>query len=70
MNEMIKINTENSNRLTVNGRELHKALEVKEKFTQWFPRMCEYGFVEGVYFNPLKFEQVEIEGDRKVKRSN
>ncbi len=31
MNELININYENSNRPTVIGRELHQALEVKEK---------------------------------------
>nr|DAS06588.1 MAG TPA: antirepressor protein [Caudoviricetes sp.] len=30
--------------------------------------MCEYGFVEGQDFNPLIFEQVQIEGNREVKR--
>jgi phage anti-repressor protein len=29
---------------TVSGRELHEALEVKEKYTEWFKRMCDYGF--------------------------
>lgn len=53
---------------TVSGRELHKALEVKTAYKDWFPRMCEYGFCEGTDFNPLKFEQVQIEGKREVKR--
>ena len=46
MNELIKINYE-SDRPTVSGRELHEALEVKTDYKDWFPRMCEYGFVEG-----------------------
>lgn len=46
MNELIKINYEND-RPTVSGRELHEALEVKTAYKDWFPRMCEYGFVEG-----------------------
>lgn len=29
---------------TVLGRDLHKALGVKEKYTEWFKRMCSYGF--------------------------
>lgn len=32
------------------GRELHDALEVKDRYTQWFTRMCEYGFDEGKDF--------------------
>ena len=50
MNELIKINYENSDRPTVMGRELHKALEVKTAYKDWFPRMCEYGFTEGEDF--------------------
>ena len=30
--------------------------------------MCEYGFVEGTDYNPLKKEQVQFEGNREVKR--
>jgi len=48
VNELIKINSFNYGDVpTVSGRELHDALEVKERYTQWFARMCEYGFVEG-----------------------
>lgn len=43
MNELISINYENS-RPTVNGRELHAFLGIKEKYTEWFKRMCDYGF--------------------------
>ena len=50
MNKLIKINYENSDRPTVMGRELHKALEVKTAYKDWFPRMCEYGFTEGEDF--------------------
>lgn len=68
MNELIKINYENSDRPTVMGRELHKALEVKTAYKDWFPRMCEYGFTEGEDFNSLKNEQVRTEGERQVTR--
>ena len=33
--------------VAVLGRDLHKALEVKTAYKDWFPRMCEYGFEEG-----------------------
>lgn len=46
MNELIKINYE-SDRPTVLARDLHEFLEVKTAYKDWFPRMCEYGFVEG-----------------------
>lgn len=68
MNELIKISYENAERPTVSGRELHKALEVKTAYKDWFPRMCEYGFTEGEDFNPLKNEQVRTEGNRQVSR--
>lgn len=68
MNELIKVNYDNADRPTVSGRELHEALEVKTAYKDWFPRMCEYGFSEGVDFNPLIFEQVRTEGERQVAR--
>ena len=55
--ELIPISYD-SDRPTVSARELHKFLEVGTKFQDWFPRMAEYGFVEGVDFNPLKIENV------------
>ena len=45
MDELIRINYD-SERPTVNGRDLHEALQVKTAYKDWFPRMCEYGFVE------------------------
>ena len=47
MNELIKINYD-SDRPTVLGRDLHKTLEVKTRYADWFNRMCEYGFTENV----------------------
>ena len=46
MDELIRINYD-SERPTLNGRDLHEALQVKTAYKDWFPRMCEYGFVEG-----------------------
>ncbi len=68
MNELIKVNYDNADRPTVSGRELHEALKVETAYKDWFPRMCKYGFTEGVDFNPLIFEQVRIEGTRQVRR--
>ena len=48
MNEItIAINYDNDNP-TISGRELHHALGIKDKYPQWFSRMCEYGFSEGI----------------------
>ena len=49
MNELIKITYDND-RPTVSARELHEFLEVKTAYKDWFPRMCEYGFSEGIDF--------------------
>lgn len=57
MNELIKVTYDND-RVTVLARDLHEFLEVGTKFQDWFKRMCEYGFAEGVDFNQLKREQV------------
>lgn len=67
MNELIKVTYDND-RPVVSARELHDFLEVKTAYKDWFPRMCEYGFTEGQDFNPLKNEQVQIEGGRAVTR--
>lgn len=45
MSELIKINYE-TEQPTVSARDLHEGLEIKTAFKDWFPRMCEYGFVE------------------------
>lgn len=68
MNELIEIKVNENQEPIVSGRMLHEFLEVKTQYKDWFPRMVEYGFIEGSDFNPLKFEQVQIEGNREVKR--
>lgn len=68
MNVPLKININDNQEQTVSGRELHAFLEIGTKYKDWFPRMCEYGFVEGIDYNPLKKEQVQFEGNREVKR--
>lgn len=67
MNDLITINYDTENP-TVSARELHEGLEIKTAFKDWFPRMAEYGFEIGKDFNPLKNEQVRIEGSREVTR--
>lgn len=55
MNDLIKVNY-NGARPTVAGRDLHEFLEVKEKYTQWFERMCGYGFSENEDF--ISFSEI------------
>ena len=56
-------------RPTLSARALHLYLDIATHFKDWFPRMCEYGFIQGVDFNPLKIEQVQMEGIREVTRT-
>ena len=66
--QIVPVNTENPERITVSARDLHTFLEVETKYADWFPRMCEYGFEFGRDFNLLKIERVQNEGNRMVKR--
>lgn len=68
MNELLKVCINDNQEPVISGRMLHEFLEVKTAYKDWFPRMCEYGFVEGQDFNPLKNEQVRFEGNREVVR--
>ena len=46
--------TDKGNKVVL-GRELHEKLSIKTPYTMWFPRMTEYGFVEGSdYFTDNK----------------
>lgn len=49
MDELIKINYD-TEEPTVSARDLHEKLQIKTRFNDWFPRMCEYGFKEGKEF--------------------
>lgn len=49
MNDLIKVDYTKADP-TVSGRELHEFLEVETRYNDWFKRMCEYGFTEGVDF--------------------
>ena len=40
-------------RPVVSARDLHEALEIGTVFRKWFPRMCEYGFVQGIDFDKV-----------------
>lgn len=45
---LIKITENERGEPTVSGRELYKFLEVTERYSNWFNRMLQYGFVENV----------------------
>lgn len=63
MNEIIKINNDNSDRPTVMGRELHEALEIKTRYDTWFNRMCEYGFTENSDFIAIAQKRATAQGN-------
>ena len=72
MNEMIKVDVDTQ---TVSARELYDILSqgdgIKgtERFSKWFERYSNYGFVQGVDFStPHKKVRVQIEGTREVQR--
>lgn len=50
MNELITVNLNDNQEPVVSGRQLHEALGVKTAYKDWFPRMVEYGFVDGQDF--------------------
>lgn len=47
MNELFKVNA-NSERITLSARDLYKELEITERFSNWFERMNQYGFQDGI----------------------
>lgn len=51
MDGIIKVNTDTQ---TVSARELHGRLNIGTRFNDWFARMCEYGFAEGLDFYSKK----------------
>ncbi|AUA18733.1 phage antirepressor KilAC domain-containing protein [Streptococcus suis] len=52
MNEIINVSVNDNQEPVVSGRQLHEALGVNSRYTTWFERMTEYGFVEGQDFLP------------------
>lgn len=61
MNEMSKLIAVNyeAEEPTVSARDLHEKLNIKTRFNDWFPRMCEYGFEESKDFYSKKSKTVE-----------
>ena len=62
MQELIKIEIREGKQL-VSGRELHKFLEIKARFNDWFPRMCEYGFIENKDYIAITQKRVTAQGN-------
>ena len=60
MKDLIKIEANENQEPIVNGRELHEILGVKTSYKDWFPRMCEYGFMKDIDYTEFK-EEVEAQ---------
>lgn len=64
MYELIKTYKNEQNETLVNGRELHKYLEVKTRYNDWFTDMIQYGFIENVDFTSFTEKRVKPSGGR------
>jgi anti-repressor protein len=53
MKELIKITKRDGQQL-VDARDLHYYLESSERFSKWFSRMLEYGFIKDVDYTPYR----------------
>jgi anti-repressor protein len=52
--EIIKVATNAQGNQVVSARELHQYLEVTERFSNWFDRQIQYGFIENQDFTGCK----------------
>ena len=64
MNELIAITTNENDEQLVSGRELHKFLEVKTRYSIWFDRMSEYGFTEDVDYIAVVQKRTTAQGNQ------
>lgn len=60
------ITEEGTDEIRISGRQLHMALDVPTRYTQWFDRMAEYGFTEGEEFFPILGKTSEVGGRPQV----
>ena len=65
MDSLIKISINESEEQVVSGRELHEFLELTERYSSWFNRMLQYGFIENVDFTGVKSFTVVNNGAKK-----
>ncbi|OHR73962.1 hypothetical protein HMPREF3291_05095 [Bacillus sp. HMSC76G11] len=65
MNELITTTHSEQGDIIMSGRELHEFLEVTERYNNWFERMLQYGFDEGVDFTSVKSFTVVNNGAKR-----
>lgn len=66
MDNLIQINYE-TEVPTVSARDLYDALGIGGKYTDWFSRMCSYGFWEGKDFFPKTGKTSELGGRPSIE---
>lgn len=62
---LIKILTVDGKKL-VSAKELHTFLRIKTEFRKWFPRMCDYGFVENKDFTRVSQKCPTLGGEQEI----
>ena len=50
------------------ARDLYDKMQIRSDFRKWFPRMCQYGFVEGRDYEFVPRVRPQDEGGRTVQR--
>ena len=50
------------------ARDLYDQMQIRSDFRKWFPRMCQYGFVEGRDYEYMPRVRRQDEGGRTVER--
>ncbi|MCH4162342.1 MAG: phage antirepressor KilAC domain-containing protein [Lactococcus raffinolactis] len=64
MNQLISITTNENDEQLVSGRELHKFLGVKTRYSIWFDRMSEYGFTEDIDYTAVVQKRTTAQGNQ------
>lgn len=53
---------------TLWARDLYDQMHIRSDFRKWFPRMCQYGFIEGRDYEYMPRVRLQDEGGRTVQR--
>lgn len=53
---------------TLWARDLYDQMHIRSDFRKWFPRMCQYGFIEGRDYEYMPRVRLQHEGGRTVQR--
>ena len=62
MKDLIPVIQNENGELLVLARNLYKGLEITDRFSRWFERMCEYGFTENEDYTSVKSSTVVNNG--------